>query len=126
MTSSPGRSTTVIGLYYLAVGVALIVAGWRTSSWWSGTLGLAMLTAAVATVFGGGEWTTWFRGELDERRKHASDHGFKVAFFVLAWWIGAVSIYASGHTVGIGLWAAGNAVALTAAIADYAFVLRRT
>lgn len=120
------RWTPVVGWYYFAVGGALMLAGWRTSSWWTEILGLAFFALSAGTLLGGGEWTTLFRGELDERRKRAADHGFKVAFFVLVWWIGAVAIYASSHPVSTGVWAAGNAIAVAAAVLDYALVLRRS
>lgn len=117
---------TAIAWYYLMVGGALVIVGWQTRSWWTETLGLAFLAVAAGVLIGGGEWTSWFRGEFDERRKLAADHGFKVAFFVLSWWVGAVAFYAGSHDVSPGLWAAGNAVAIAAAVVDYAVALRRT
>jgi hypothetical protein len=123
---SKRRRSSIISGYYLVVGGALLLGGWRTKSWWTETLGLAFVAVGTSMVIGGGEWTTWFRGELDERRRLAADHGFKVAFFVLAWWIGGVAFYASTHSVSTSVWTAGNAVAIAAAVIDYAFVLRRS
>lgn len=111
--------------YYVIVGIGSIVAGVASSSWWTDVVGLGLLVAGVATLLDRGEWTSLFRGELDERRMQAFDHSCKIAFFVLAWWIGAVSFYASSHDVSTAVWSAGNAVALTAAVVDYGLVLRR-
>ena len=124
--TSKTRRTTLVSAYYFVAGGGLMIAGWQTGSWWTETLGLAFIAVSVGTVICDGEWTTWFRGELDERRRRAADHGFRVAFFVLAWWIGAVAFYASSHTVSVALWSAGNAIAIAAAVITYALVLRRT
>ena len=124
MMTDTRRFTNVVGGYYVVAGVLMIV-GWRTASWWTEVLGLAFLVMAVATVVGRAEWTTWFRGELDERRRSAMDHAFRIAFLVLAWWVGAVGIYASYNDASTALWTAGTAVAVAAAVVDYGLVLRR-
>jgi hypothetical protein len=112
--------------YYVVVGIGSMVAGIVWSSWGTEVIGLGLLFVGVATVLDRGEWTSLIRDEMDERRRRAADHGFKIAFFVLAWWIGAISFYSSYHHVSTGVWGAGNAIALAAAYVDYAVVLRRT
>ena len=118
-------TTIVVGVYLVLAAATLVVAGAVTRSWWSAAVGALLLVAGGVTLFGTGEATSWFRGDVDERRQHAVDASFRVAFLVLAWWVAAVTAIASFRAVPLTVWSAGIVVALAAAYANYAVTLRR-
>jgi hypothetical protein len=111
--------------YEVVAGVALVVGGGVTRSWWTAVVGVVFLGLGLATGFGRDEATSWMRGDLDERRQRAVDHSFRVAFLVLAWWVAAVTALASSYDVPVEAWSGGIVVALLAAYVNYARVLRR-
>jgi hypothetical protein len=85
-----------------------------------------LLGLGVATGIGHGEGTSWLRGEMDERRERARDHGFRIAFLTLAWWVAGLTVIGDAHSIANELWSAGILVAFIAALIDYALVLRRS
>lgn len=115
-----------IAAYEAVAGAILLGAGVASAAWWTTLAGLVMLALAGATAFGRGEATSWLRGDFDERRLHAVDHGFKVGFFVLAWWVAAIAAYGSHHEINAALVGAGNGIAILAAYFAYGLRLRRS
>lgn len=112
--------------YELIVGAVLVIVGLMSGSAWTTVVGFGMLALGGLTGFSRGEATSWLRGELDERRLEAVNHGFKVGFFVLSWWVAGVAVYASHHWAGAELIGAGNGVAIVAAYTSYGLRLRRS
>ena len=119
------RGSRTLATYYLVAGVAIAVFAAVTRGWEMLVVGVP-LAAMGAAGLGSGESASWLRGDLDERRQGAVDHGFRVAFLVLAWWVAALTLVSGLRDVPIGLWSGGIVVALAAASVDYALVLRRT
>lgn len=112
-------------IYLVAAGAAVTLLRAVTREWATLVVGVPMAGMGLAAL-GRGEATSWLRGDLDERRQGAVDHGFKIAFLVMVWWVGGLTVVASTRQVPLGLWSAGTVVALAVAYVDYALVLRRT
>jgi hypothetical protein len=123
--SQPARATRV-AVYQSAVGVGLLVYGAVTRNWWNAVIGLLLLGARVAAALSNSESLSWLRGELDERREHAVDRSYRVAFVVLALWVTALSVLSGSRSMPVPLWPVGIVVAVAVAYTRYAIILRRT
>ena len=119
------NSRNGIVIYLAVMGAVVTTAGIGTRGWWATVVGLLLLGAATAAVLGRGEGTSWLRGELDERRQHAADRSFRIAFLVLAWWVAALSVVATTRDLPLPAWAGGIVLALVAASLSYSVFLRR-